>query len=499
MNSPSQFKSEPPQQLSHRLAPLFEQGFFRPLARPSAPIYVDFIDQFESRSNEDGQLSHEETLALIRDTLMLNPGAALDIDEGGDTCDLRLKAGKLFNNLLQAQWLQQRRISIDERWVALSPKVRPLIRSLRETAQDEVAELKDFAATVRSICETLLSPDALDPHRRNPEELRQVIKEITDRVLHAGDQMLALESLVLKYEGQQRGSRSAGETLDRLLIEFHEGEHMICYDTLQKGGLLPKLKQARIVVQDAIANPFVKDHLANAIATQKGLGEAAAFGVAEQALTRLDRELAGLPSKQRIVDGRVADFSRLSAQRYRYQTEVRGRRPEQVKEFLQAAAQKYSGHSFADLAKEPGMRLLSPEVEIYFGREALARPRKGKLPVDLAIEAAPRSGDPFEAQELIRRRNRYAITPQRAARLIEAHLPKTGDKISTEEFHLVSEEDDLLDLIAALSFHRANSKGRIIRWRIRNSRKEQGLTPERIPLDRQAGRLVERVTIERLA
>lgn len=45
---------------------------------------MDFIDRFEARSNEDGQLSHEETLALIRDTLMLIPSAELDIDEWGD-------------------------------------------------------------------------------------------------------------------------------------------------------------------------------------------------------------------------------------------------------------------------------------------------------------------------------------------------------------------------------------------------------------------------------
>ena len=229
---------------------------------------------------------------------------------------------------------------------------------------------------------------------------------------------------MLKYEGQQRESKSAGETLDRLLVEFHEGDHMICYDTLQKGGLLPKLKQARLVVQDAISNPFLKEHLAKAIAAHKGLEETAAYGEAEQTLSRLDRELGGLPSKQRIVDGRVADFSRLSAQRYRYQTEIRGRRPEQVKEYLQAAAEKYAGLSFADLAKEPGMRLLSPEVEVYFGRASLyRRARNTKLPVDLTMTDAPRLGDPFDVQELIRRRNRTAITPQRAARLIEARLP----------------------------------------------------------------------------
>src|SRR5271166_4357978 len=499
MNPFSQLESEPLPFLSQCLAPLFKQGFFRPLAGRSAPVYVDFIDRFEARSNEDGQLSHEDTLALIRDTLTLNPSAELDIDEGGDTQDLRLKAGKLFNKLLEAQWLQQRRVSIDERWVTLSPQVRPLIRSLREIAQDDVAELKDFAATIRSICETLLTEGVLDPHRRSPEELRQVIKEITDRVLHAGDQMLALEGLVLKYESQQRESKSAGETLDRLLVEFHEGDHMICYDTLQKGGLLPKLKQARLVVQDAISNPFLKEHLAKAIAAHKGLEETAAYGEAEQTLSRLDRELGGLPSKQRIVDGRVADFSRLSAQRYRYQTEIRGRRPEQVKEYLQAAAEHYAGLSFADLAREPGMRLLSPEVEVYFGRDALARPRKAKLPVDLTMTDAPRLGDPFDVQELIRRRNRTAITPQRAARLIEARLPNVGDKITTAEFHLASEDDDFLDLLAVLSFHRANGKRRMLRWRIHSSRKEHGLHPEKIPLDRQAGRLIERITIERIS
>lgn len=495
----AQAADSPAPTLSRRLAPFFQQGFFRPLARPSAPVYVDFIDRFEARSDEDGQLSHDETLALLRDTLQLNPTADLDLDEGGDTQDVRLRAGKLFNQLLQAGWLQERRMSIDERWVTLAPAVRPLLRSLREVAQDDIAELKDFAATVRSICDTLLAEGVLDPHRRTPEELRQVVRELTERVVHAGDQMLALETLVLKYEGKQRESRTPGETLDRLLVEFHEGDHMVCYDTLQSGGLLAKLKQARLVVQDAIANPFVKEHLAQGLAAHRNLDETVAYGEAEMALGKLERELAGLPAKQRLVDGRVADFSRLSAQRYRYQTEIRGRRPEQVKEYLQAAATRHAGQSFSDLAREPGMPLLSPEVKVYFGRHSLPLPRKARTPVDLSFSGAAREGDPFDLQELIRRRNRVAITPQRAARLIEQYLPKAGDRISTAEFHLVSEEDDLLDLMAALSFHRAGGGRKALRWKVEHVRKEHGLEPEKIPLDRQAGRLVERVTLERLA
>jgi len=46
--------------------------------------------------------------------------------------------------------------------------------------------------------------------------------------------------------------------------------------------------------------------------------------------------LASIPAKQRIIDGRMADFSRLSEERYRYQTEIRGQRPDQVKVFMQS-------------------------------------------------------------------------------------------------------------------------------------------------------------------
>jgi hypothetical protein len=47
MNPSIHVETDPPPLMSQRLTPLFKQGFFRPLARPSAPVYVDFIDRFE--------------------------------------------------------------------------------------------------------------------------------------------------------------------------------------------------------------------------------------------------------------------------------------------------------------------------------------------------------------------------------------------------------------------------------------------------------------------
>src|SRR5204863_1296521 len=129
--------------------------------------------------------------------------------------------------------------------------------------------------------ETLLADGALDPAKRQPEELRQVVKELLDRATRAGQQMRAVETVILRYAQEQRVSASPNETLRRFLIEFHEGEHMVCYDTLEHGGLLPKLKQARLITQDALAKPLVKQRLAEAIARHRGLDETTAYGEAE--------------------------------------------------------------------------------------------------------------------------------------------------------------------------------------------------------------------------
>ncbi|HVU09241.1 MAG TPA: Wadjet anti-phage system protein JetA family protein [Verrucomicrobiae bacterium] len=181
--------------LSSRLAAIIEGGFFRPLVRPSAPIYIDCADRLAESADEDGQLSHNDTLVLIREVLSLHPSAQLGDDEGGHLTDLRQRAGQIFNKLLEVGWLQERIVSLDERWVLLTPRLRPLIRLLREFAEDSVAELKDFAATLRSICQTLLADGALDPARQTPEEFRQTIRELNDRVERAGEQMHAVESL----------------------------------------------------------------------------------------------------------------------------------------------------------------------------------------------------------------------------------------------------------------------------------------------------------------
>ncbi|HEY5892354.1 MAG TPA: Wadjet anti-phage system protein JetA family protein [Chthoniobacterales bacterium] len=486
--------------LGWKLAPLFNGGFFRPLSRPTAAVYVDCVDRLMTVADESGQIGFADARLIIREVLMEHPDVQLDADEGGQLRDFSQRAGQFFNKLLEARWIESRQPSLDERHILISPHLRRLVRLLRELAEDRPAELKDFAATLRSLCRDLLAEDALDPNRLDPGEMRQTVKDLLERAGRAEEQMHAVESLILGHEAAQQASESAKETLERFLVEFHAGDHMVCYDALQEAGLPPRLNLARTRVQEALYDPFTKQRLAEGLARHLKIDETEAYAEAENWLVRLERHLAGIPVKQRAIDGRMADFSRLSAARYHYQTEMRGRRPEQVKTYLETAAREHARRSFADLANLPGMELLSTETEVFFGADSLALSRKKRPPVDLSIEAPLDGGDAETALEEIRRRNLNVLTPQRAVRLIEQHLPAKGDRVSSENLRLRG-EDDFLDLLAVLAFDRglAGGSGKPLRWRVTAAREDFGTEPERIPRDSEGEWFVERLAIERLS
>jgi hypothetical protein len=494
--------AETERSLGQRLAPLLGGGFFRPLSRRSAAIYIDCADCLVEAADEGGQLLHEDARSLIREILLRHPDIQLDEDEGGQLRDLGQRAAQFFNKLLEAHWLEPRRVSLDENYVLIAPALRHLLSALREMAKDRPADLKDFAATLRSLCRDLLGECALDPNRLDAEAMRQTVKDLLDRAARASDQMHAVESLILQHDAAQRASDSAQETLQRFLVDFHAGQHMVCYDALQEAGLLPNLNQARSVAQDALHDPFVKQRLAEGLARHLSLEATAtaAYSEAEKWLARLERQLASIPNKQRIIDRRMADFSTLSNARYRYQTEMRSRRPEQVKAYLDDAAKAHVGQTFAGLTREPGMTLLSSSTEIFFGLDSLSTPRRARPPVDLSFEADRAERDPEAAREEIRRRNLYVLTPQRAARFVERHLPAIGARISTEHLRILR-DDELLDLLAVLSFDRGPSaaSGKHVRWRIHPVRADFGTEPEHIPHDVEADRKTERFALERLA
>jgi hypothetical protein len=114
--------------LGTRISPFLESGFFRPLSRPSATIYIGCGERLAEAADEGGQIPHDEARALIRQVLAQHPNVQLDEDEGGQFRDLNQRASQFFNKLIEVHWLEPRRVSLDEHLELLPDPDRPIFQ-----------------------------------------------------------------------------------------------------------------------------------------------------------------------------------------------------------------------------------------------------------------------------------------------------------------------------------------------------------------------------------
>lgn len=485
--------------LSTRLSRSVSADFFRPLARPSAPVYVDCADRLVEEAGEAGRLPHRETTEIIKEVIARHPLSLLAEDEGAALRDARQRAGQFFGRLIAAGWLEDQTLGLHERWAVVSPGLRPLLRMLRDLAEDRVAELKTFADTLRGLCQTLEERGVLDPALRAPDELRSTLTDLTQRLERAIEQLHAVEKIVTSFEQRQRQSASAADTLHLLYEEFSQGRHMVCYDVMRRGGLLMRIERARAVVSEHHDDPLMRERLSEGLREHYGYESTEAYDLAVSMLTRLDRDLGGLKRRAEAIDLRMAAFNRLSQQRYRYQTELRGRRPEIVKVYCDAINAANTGRRFSDLSgAAPDFAPRCVETRFFFGTESLARPRRTKSPVDLYFgEGASSKQSEDEVLAAWKERQRLALTPQRAARMVAKLLPTKGSSVSTEDIQ-IDTADDLLDLLAAVAYEQAPVlQGKRVRWSVDGLRRRHGLEPELVQQDDKAEHRMERFNVQR--
>ena len=487
--------------LSSRLFDSVSRDFFRPLARPSAPIYIDCAERMVEAAGESGRLPQGEALLVIREVLALHPSVVLDEDEGAGFRDARQRSGQFFNRLCEARWLEDQQLGLHERYAMISPGLRPMMRLLRELAEDNIAELKTFADGVRAVCETLELPDILDARVRTPDELRSTVTDLNHRLENAVIQLHGVEKLISMFDQRQRQSHSPAETLRLLYAEFGSGQHMVCYDALRRGGLLPRIQSVRSMVADRRDNPLVKERLAVGFVEHYGWDADEAYARAEKALRDLEGRLGAIRLVADAIDSRMAGFNQLSQQRYRYQTELRGRRPEIVKLYCDAVNKAHQYGRFSTMKEmAPDFSPLVPEVRFFYGVESLARVRRTRNPVDLTFDhGRATSMDEEDVLTALRERQRLALTPQRAAKLVAKVIPEKGGTTDTSKF-AVDSLDEMLDLLAIAAYdHAPTAQGRILRWSVDGDRRRMGMKPELLEHDQQAGWRMERFTINRKA
>jgi transposase len=489
----------PRESLSQRLLSSVSRDFFRPLTRPSAAIYIDCAERLADVAGEAGRIPQSEAIVLIREILAEHPDIALEDDEGAAFRDARQRAGQIFSRLCDSKWLEDQQLGLHERWALVSPGLRPLLRLMRELAEDEIAELKTFADTVRGVCETLEREDVLNPLLRTSDELRATVTDLNSRLENAVIQLHGVEKLISIFDQRQRSSESPAETLRLLYAEFGEGQHMVCYDALRRNGLLPRLQVARTKVADHRDQPMVRESLAEGLSNHYGWSVDEAYVRAEGDLRDLERRLAAIRLVADAIDARMASFNQLSQQRYRYQTELRGRRPEIVKAYCDALNAAHAGTKMSAMRDEtPDFAPLVPEMRCYYGVGSLARTRRVKMQADLTFgQKEHRAQDEEDTLASLRERQRLALTPQRAARLV-ARLADQVAAITGTEHHRASSVDEMLDLLATAAYdHAMTADGKTIRWKVDGPRRKEGMDPAVIPLDEQAGWRMERFTIIR--
>ena len=179
--------------LSQRLFRLAGTEFFRPLARPSAPVYVDCADRLVDEAGEAARLPYRDAVAIVREVFAQHPDVILGDDEGAALRDVRQRAAVLFNRMLAAGWLEEQTLGLQDRWAVISPGLRPLLRLLRQLAEDDAAELRTFADALRSVCDTLSREGILDPMARSGDELRSTVTDLNHRLEHAIEQLHGVE------------------------------------------------------------------------------------------------------------------------------------------------------------------------------------------------------------------------------------------------------------------------------------------------------------------
>ncbi len=488
--------------LSHQLLKTLPEGFFRLLTNRLMPVFVDCADRLETAAGEAGRIELGEGRALVQQMVAAHPNFAWPEEDAAT--DIRVRAGKVFNQLLEAHWLEDRSESLHERWVVISPALRPLLNMLRELAADSIGELKTFADTLEGVCRTLETEGVLDAGHMSPDELRGTVNDLNNRLAHAISQLHSVEKIVHGFEQRQMQSCSGAETLHLFYTDFNEGQHMVCHDVLHRRGLLGRLYKARDVVREALENPFVQERLAEGLREDSnGVVADDSWRMAESELTRLLKALAGIRQRANAVDARIASFHQLSRQRFYYQSQMRGRRPEMAREFCDAINKYFAGQRFTDLDEAqftkltaPWRGILAPEVELFHGTASLRSPRRVRQPVTLDLADA-KLPPPNEAEmERLRELMRVALTPARAAKLVRRMLPENGGSVTTAGMEISSGEM-LLDLVAAASFNHIVSVEGALRWKTTLDHQPDDLERAQVRRDKLAGWMVERFTLTR--
>jgi len=345
--------------------------FFRVLASPLAPLYVDVLDVLdrEIRQRNHG-VDREEALALIQEVIEQH-GEAIDAieDERGPAPTQNERARSVLETLRKAGWLEEEERSDWQRVVFFEPNGVMLFQALRKIAWPEAAVFSDKLANV---CATLANREALS------EEPWPQVESCVASIEAGLAELRGMQKSIERHTKQQLAAATLKENLAVLFDQFAEHIGRTCYAQLVHARLPSKLAAARRNMDD-LQNDL---HLLTKMQTEvmrrtPTLSSEGALAQVRLRLNELQELLDHVEPLADAIDRRTADFVRRSQARFRYLQETTSENRNRVQTFFETINKHFAGHRVTELdaLNVEFPVLLVHDLRVLWGSDSLYTPR----------------------------------------------------------------------------------------------------------------------------
>ncbi|MBM3880837.1 MAG: hypothetical protein FJ387_14155 [Verrucomicrobia bacterium] len=422
--------------------------FFRVLAGPLAPLYVDALDGLEHEAAQrSAGIDREEVIALVEQVVEQHGNLAPDPNDLiAPAATVRDRARVVVDTLKQAGWLEEPERSDWRRLVFFDSSGTLILQALRKIAFPEAAVFSDKLVNV---CVTLASRAAL------AEQPWAQVESCVASLQTGLAELRRMAKSIVRHTKQQLNATTLKENLALLFDQFVERIGRACYAQLVHARLPSKLAEARRALEELETNA---DLLAR-MQTEVMRRDAALSPEAAMARVRLRvNDLADLLDQVEpladAIDRRTAEFARRSQARFRYLQETTSENRARVQEFFETLSRHFGGRRVSDLddlgVEFPALLLHDPRL--VGGLESLYTPRLRRAAgeIEPLEDSDPRQHDRTLAQ--LESTLRDSLTVSRANRFVAALPGGRGARVDSSvvlQDH-VHNDDDIASLIACL-------------------------------------------------
>ncbi len=473
--------------LSRALFREVKPEFFRVLAGPAAPLYLDALDALERVATErlDG-LEREDAVGLVQEAVEAHADLPLD-DTAPAGSSARDKARAVVALFCRAGWLEEEERADWRKVVHFAPAASAMVQTLRKLAFPAATTFSDKLV---SVCSTVTHYD--EEHDPLFEEPWQHVETCAANLRDGINELRVMQSAIDRHTREQLAATTIKDNLAVLFDRFAERIGSACYAELVHARLPLRLSEARRRVEMMEFDPSILEKMqAELLRREPSLAPEEAMARVRQRVEELVDLLQAVVPVADAVDRRTAEFTRRSLARFRYLQETTSENRGRVQDFFESLNRHFAGLRVAELNEGIEFpQLALHETRLLAGLESLYIPRLRRA----AGEIAPLDDEASDDQQddALRRLHsamRDSMTVARANRFVDQVL-HNKESIASEDIPIRC-DDDIADLIACLLHANASDS----RYRIEVLRKLADA--DRSDYDPKLTYRIERFTLSR--